>query len=154
MSNFGRGNTGASAGAAGVAGGWALVMAPVVGAVVVVGEVEVEVGWDGEVGLGLGFWSASAAAAVVVGEVVVVGAAAAAAAVVGAVGEEEEGADVEKNDVMLFCFCFLLVVEVGRAPGNLRLRGADIFGVVGDFFFLSFLLSFLLSCFRFLWLSA
>lgn len=69
--------------------------------------------------------SASAAEAAVgedVGAVVVD-----AAAAVEAVGEEEGGA--EKNEVMLFCFCFL-PVEAGRAPGNLRLRGADILGLL------------------------
>ena len=82
-----------------------------------------------------------------VGALVAAGAAAGAA---GAVGEEDGGA--EKNDVMLFCFCFLpIVVEAERAPGNLRLRGADIFSLkvlwitTIDSFFLSFFLS------RFAW---
>lgn len=79
---------------------------------------DVVVGDVGDVGFS-SLPSAAAAAVVVVGEV---GAAPAPAAV----GEEEGGA--EKNDVMLFCFCFLPVEEAaGRAPGNLRLRGADIF---------------------------
>lgn len=45
-----------------------------------------------------------------------------------AVGGEEDGAGAEKNDVMLFCFCFLpVLVEAGEmAPGSLRLSGADI----------------------------
>lgn len=67
--------------------------------------------------------SPSAAADAVVGEDVGAVAAAVGAVAVEAVGEEEGGA--EKNDVMLFCFCFL-PVEAGRAPGSLRLRGADI----------------------------
>lgn len=40
---------------------------------------------------------------------------------------EEEGAP--KNDVMLFCFCFLPVeaaAAAGIEPGSLRLRGVDI----------------------------
>lgn len=43
-----------------------------------------------------------------------------------AVGEEEgAAAGAEKNEVILFCFCFL-PVEAGMEPGSLRLRGVDI----------------------------
>ena len=72
------------------------------------------------------FSSSSAALAAVAAasaSVVVVGEDVGAAAAEGPVGEEE---GAEKNDVILFCFCFF-TVEAGIAPGNLRLRGADIF---------------------------
>ncbi len=82
-----------------------------------------------------GFASPSAAAARVDGT----GVASSPAAAVVPVGEDEEGA--AKNDVILFCFCFL-TVEAGIEPGSLRFKGVDISSAGLYLFILSYYVAF------------